>query len=207
MHTLSLEQAVERIAAGGLVGFPTETSWGLAADVHSEPAMAALRAFKARDASKPVSVLLAEPDALTEAGAEVGDAAQAMIEALWPGPLTLVLSSTRAFASGISGPGGAVGFRCSPHPVAHAFADLARRRGVGPMTATSLNASGAPDCQERGEAQVLAAMTVALVAGRDAGGSPPSTVVDATGSRPRILRAGAIPRAELARVLSGELAA
>lgn len=207
MSALSLEHAVDRIAAGGLIGFPTETSWGLAADAHSERAMAALCAFKGRGAGKPVAVLVDGADALVEAGAEIGDAARALIGSFWPGPLTLVLSCSASFARGIASSAGAVGFRCSPHPVAHALAALARSRGVGPVTATSLNASGAQGCSTRAEAEGLAATALALVSGSDAGGTAPSTVVDATGPRPRILRDGAIPRTELARILSGDLAA
>ena len=78
---------------------------------------------------------------------------------------------------------------------------------MGPLTATSLNASGEPACTTRAEAQALSSADLLLVAGGDAGGVAPSTVVDATGASPRILREGAIPRAELARILSGELTA
>ena len=86
MNALSQEEAIDRVAAGGLVGFPTETSWGLAADARSNEALAALRAFKTRDARKPVSVLLADAGALIEIGAEVGRAARELVDAFWPGP-------------------------------------------------------------------------------------------------------------------------
>lgn len=207
MNALSVSDAIDRIAAGGLVGFPTETSWGLAADSHSDEAMSALRAFKGRDGDKPVSVLLSDPTALADVGAQMGTAAQRLVDAFWPGPLTLVLHGPAGFASGIAGPSGAVGFRCSPHPVAHELASLARARRVGPLTATSLNATGEPDCTSRVDAMQIAHASVALVEGADAGASPASTVVDATGPMPRILREGAIPRVEIARILSGELAA
>ncbi len=207
MNALSPEAAIDRIAAGGLVGFPTETSWGLAADAGSDQALAALRAFKGRDANKPVSVLLADATALAEAGADVSPLAKRLVEAFWPGPLTLVLKGAAGFGRGIAGPDGTIGFRCSPHPVASALAALARDRGVGPLTATSLNASGAGDCLTRSEAALVADTAIPLVEGADAGAAPPSTVVEATGPILRLLREGAIPRAEIARILSGELAA
>ena len=207
MKALSPEEAIGRLAAGDLVGFPTETSWGLAADVRSDAAMSALFDFKGRDAGKYVSVLLADAQELVALGAEVGVAASQLVSAFWPGPLTLVLSCLAGSTAGVAGAGGSVGFRCSPHPVARELARLARSRGVGPLTATSLNASGEPACATRAEAEALAAGRVALVAGEDAGGTASSTVVDATGPLPRILREGAIPRAVLARSLSGELAA
>ena len=214
MRALSPEEAIAHVADGGLLGFPTETTWGLAADARSEAALAGLRGLKGRDAEKPVSVLLDAPDALALLGAEIGPAAEQLAAAFWPGPLTLVLqcaagcaTGVAGFASGVAGPDGAVGFRCSSHPVAQALAALARSRGVGPLTATSLNLSGGSDCATRAEAETLASGGVALAQGPDAGGAAPSTVVDATGRLPRILREGAISRTELARILSGELAA
>jgi tRNA threonylcarbamoyl adenosine modification protein (Sua5/YciO/YrdC/YwlC family) len=207
VSALSVSEAIDRIVAGGLVGFPTETSWGLAADARSEGAMNSLRSFKGRDADKPVSVLLADPSDLDDVGAEVGSAARRLVEAFWPGPLTLVVKGAARFARGIASPDGTIGFRCSPHAVARELALSARARGVGPLTATSLNASGEPDCTCRAEALRVGRSVVSLVDGDDAGGAPASTVVDATGAMPRILREGAIPRAELARILSGELAA
>ena len=104
-------------------------------------------------------------------------------------------------AAGVAGPTGAVGLRCSPHPAAAALARLARGREVGPLTATSLNRSGEADCYTRADAERLVAGAIPLVEGPDAGGEPPSSVVDATGREPRVLREGAIPRLSIIRVL------
>jgi len=205
--SLPVDAAVAHLRAGGLLGFPTETSWGLAADATSERAVAALQAFKGRDVGKPISVLLADPEDLDGLGVRAEAAVRSLLAAFWPGPLTLVARCTKPFAPGIAGPGDAVGFRCSPHAAARGLARRARDAGVGPLTATSLNLSGAPECVHRGDAELLGGAAVPLLAGDDAGADPPSTVVDVTGARPRILREGAIPRAELARFLPGELAA
>ena len=204
---LSVGEAVTQLAEGGLVGFPTETSWGLAADATSDAALAALRAFKGRDAEKPISLLVADAADLSKLGADTAGAIDALVAAFWPGPLTMVLRCSRAFPSGIAGPEGAVGIRCSPHPVARDLARAVREAGIGPVTATSLNLSGEPDCTDRASAERLVGEAVHLVAGEDAGARAPSTVVDVSGARPRILREGAIPRAQLARFLPGELAA
>ncbi len=200
---LAPEDAVEHVARGGLVAFPTETSWGLAADAGSEPALATLRAWKGRDGAKPISVLVGGVDDFEALGAEVSPAARRLAEAFWPGPLTLVVCVRATWAQRVAGSSGAVGLRCSPHPVAAALARLARRRGVGPLTATSLNRSGAPDCRTRADAERLAGSAILLVAGADAGGAPPSSVVDATGREPVVLREGALSRDAIAGALAG----
>jgi L-threonylcarbamoyladenylate synthase len=199
---IGAEAAVARVAAGGLVGFPTETTWGLGADARSEAALARLRRFKGRDADKPISVLVAGPGDLARLGAELSPAARRLAAAFWPGPLTLVVRCTAALAAGVAGPGAAVGLRCSPHPVAAALARLALAHGVGPLTATSLNRSGEPACRTRAEAEALADEEVALVAGEDAGAAEPSSVVDARGAEPLLLREGALSRSAIAAALA-----
>ncbi len=197
-------EAAKSIAAGALVAYPTETSWGLGADARSEAALESLRAFKGRDRAKPLSVLVEGVAALEALGAKLDASAKRLAQAHWPGPLTLVLPCT-PLAPALGGAGGGVGFRCSPHPVAQALAAAARRLEVGPVTATSLNLAGEAACTSYAEALQLTrsnkAAKVALLEGVDAFGLAPSTVVDATGSKPRILRVGALPCAEIARTL------
>jgi len=200
---LTAEAALDRVAAGELVGFPTETSWGLGADARSEAALARLRRVKGRDAEKPISLLVSGVEDLTRLGAQLTPGARRLLAAFWPGPLTLVVRCEARLAGGVAGPGGAVGLRCSPHPVAAALAALAHRRGVGPLTATSLNRSGEPACATRADAEAFASGEVALLAGADAGAAPASSVVDASGDEPIVLREGAVPRAAIAAALAG----
>jgi L-threonylcarbamoyladenylate synthase len=203
---LSAEAAIERVAAGGLIGFPTETSWGLGADARSEPALAGLRRWKGRDAEKPISVLVSGDADLARLGARLTPAARRLADAFWPGPLTLVVRCDAQLAAGIASAAGAVGLRCSPHPVAAALAALALRRGVGPLTATSLNRSGERACRTRAEAEALAGGELALVAGLDAGGAEASSVVDASGAEPVVLREGAVSGRAIAAALAGACA-
>jgi L-threonylcarbamoyladenylate synthase len=190
MSALSIDGAALRIRAGELVAVPTETVWGLAADARSETAVARLRAWKGRDALKPIAVLVNDYAALAELGAEATPLAARLAAKFWPGPLTLIVRCTGAFAPGIANDDGAVGFRCSPHPVASALV-----RAAGPITATSFNRSGERPCATRAEAERCAADgEIALVAGEDAHGAAPSSVVDATGSAPHVLREGAISK-------------
>ena len=198
---LSCEAALAHVAAGGLVAFPTETSWGLGADARSDAALAKLRAWKGRDGAKPISILVAGRADLARLGAQLSPAAEKLASAFWPGPLTLVVRCAVPLAAGVAGPGGALGLRCSPHPVAAALAKLAAERGVGPLTATSLNRTGEPACRTRAEARRCAGAEVPLVAGADAGGGVPSSVVDATGEQLAVLREGALSPAAIAAAL------
>jgi L-threonylcarbamoyladenylate synthase len=200
--------AVRRLDAGTLVAFPTETVWGLAARAASDAAVARLARWKGRVETQPIAVLVPDLAAVESLGAELSDAVRRLAAAFWPGPLTLVVRCPVRFADGIAGPGGAVGFRSSPHPAARALARAAFAAGVGPVTATSLNRSGVAPARTRAEAAVLCGAGVdepALLGGEwpDAGGAAPSTVVDATGAEPRILREGAIAAALVARTARG----
>lgn len=209
---LALDAAVAHLRRGGLLGFPTETVWGLAADAQSAEAVEALRRLKGREATRAIPVLVTGPAALEALGAVLPPPARRAARRFWPGPLTLVVAARGAFAPGIGSGVGAVGFRCSPHPLAAGLARRAGEAGVGPLTATSLNRSGEPPARSRAEARALARRlgdpALALLAGEpDAGGGEPSTVVDFTCEPPRILRHGALPEADLAAVLAAERAA
>ncbi|HEX5067859.1 MAG TPA: L-threonylcarbamoyladenylate synthase [Myxococcota bacterium] len=201
----ALRAAVERVRAGGLVAYPTETVWGLGADASSDAAVASLRRWKGRADDTPISVLIDAADALGALGCEPRALASRLADAFWPGPLTLVVHCPRRFAAGVARKDGAVGFRCSSHPVASAFAGELARAGVGPVTATSLNRSGEPSVRGLADARALCdaqpGAPLLLDLGADASAGPESTVLDLTGPRPYVLRWGAVERDELFPVL------
>jgi len=203
---VDLDAAVARVASGELLAYPTETVWGLAADARSDAAVAELWRFKGRDSDAPVSILVSGAEALEPLGFAPGESAQRALSALWPGPLTAVLPCRGRFAAGVARADGAVGLRCSPHPDAAALAQACDRAGAGPVTATSCNRSGEPAAADRAAARSVCGDAVALLAGGDAGGGEPSTVVDFTGPRPRVLRWGGVDKTALASLL-GELEA
>lgn len=192
-----LRIAIERLEGGGCVALPTETVWGLAACARSESAVASLRAFKGRAEAQPISLLVPDPEGLESAGFDVSPGARKLMAAFWPGPLTLVLPCTASFAQGIAREDGAVGLRCSPHPVASAMARAAREAGLGPLTATSLNRTGEPPAKTEHEARALCGADdtrphVLSVRSDAPPDGVPSTVLDLTGSVPEILRVGAL---------------
>jgi L-threonylcarbamoyladenylate synthase len=165
-----LDTALARLSADGLVAFPTETVWGLAARASSEAAVAKLRAWKGRCEAQPISLLVDASEGLEEYGFSMSPLARALMGRFWPGPATFVLpcesrrehagtSSALRFAAGIAREDGAVGLRCSTHPAAAALARGARERGLGPITATSFNRSGKLPARTRDEAGSLCADT------------------------------------------------
>ena len=194
--TVSVALAVERLLADGLVAFPTETVWGLAARAESGSALERLREWKGRGIDQPVAVLVSGPEVLPTLGFEVSQVAGALMREFWPGALTLVLPCNHRFASGVARRDGAVGVRCSSHADAAALVCQAESAGAGPLTATSLNRAGAAPARTRPEAARLcgegATGPLLLAANTDAGGESPSSVVDLTGEQPEVLRGGAL---------------
>jgi L-threonylcarbamoyladenylate synthase len=198
--------AILHVGAGGLLAYPTETVWGCGADSTSEVGVERLRAWKGRGDAAPISILVAGLAELEGLDFEVGDAAMKLAGAFWPGPLTLVMPCRGKFANGIGRADGAIGVRCSAHPLAAAIARRAEAVGVGPLTATSLNRSGAPAAASRADADDCARsapelLRVIEVEGAESGGDAASTVVDVCAEEPEVLRWGSIPAAEIEPLL------
>ncbi|MBW2714161.1 MAG: L-threonylcarbamoyladenylate synthase, partial [Deltaproteobacteria bacterium] len=129
-------------------------------DASSPEAVEALRRWKGRDDQQPISILVSGADQLKSLGVNASTLARALIEAFWPGPLTLVLPTdpikmTQDLALGIARRDGAVGFRCPQHPLAQSLVAAAETLGVGPLTATSLNRSGEPNVLDSEEAEQI----------------------------------------------------
>jgi L-threonylcarbamoyladenylate synthase len=205
---------LHRLRCDGLVAFPTETVWGLAACAESELAVARLRAWKGREVDKPISVLVSGRESLERLGVAVKPDLDELIRAFWPGPLTLVVSCRHRFAPGVGRGDGAVGVRCSSHPVARELAGAAEAQGLGPITATSLNRSGGPSARTWAEARRLCRgeggggsgeaevwVLAASQADAESSADAPSTVLDMTGAEPQVLRWGAVTADRLAPVL------
>ena len=200
----SIAEAAERLRRGGLVAFPTETVYGLGADAGNGRAVAALYAAKGRPRFNPLIVHVADAAAAARYAAFT-ETANRLAEAFWPGGLTLVLP--KAAAGGIAELTTAgldtVALRAPDHPVARALLAAADV----PVAAPSANRSGhvSPTTAAHVAEDLGDRVDVILDGGPTAIGIE-STVVDASGVVPTLLRPGAVPRAEIEAVLGCALA-
>lgn len=183
-------EAVDLLRAGLIVALPTDTVYGIAADLALPDAIERLFAAKRRPPEKAVAVLLADMDQAATLGI-LGPAARALGERFWPGGLTLVLpmrpgaALPRVLAAGSP----TIGVRVPDHDAPRAIA-----RAIGPLPTTSANVSGEPDARDAQEIATRLGDAVALVIdGGPIHGGPASTVVDCTQDLPVIRREGAIP--------------
>jgi len=189
-----LERALSALERGGVIVYPTETLYGLGADVKSSAALARLGLLKGREAAKPVSVLVASRAMLDEIVASISDVAERLIDELWPGPLTLAFTARSGVPEMLTGGSGTIAARISSHPTARA---LVARLGR-PLTSTSANPAGAaPALDVEAARRYFGDEVDAYVDGGRTRGGPASTVVDCSQAVPRLVREGAIPRAAI----------
>ncbi|HUU62159.1 MAG TPA: L-threonylcarbamoyladenylate synthase [Acidimicrobiia bacterium] len=182
-----LAAVVAALRRGAVVGIPTDTVYGLAADPFSREAVALLFALKRRPAIKAIPILAASIEQAERVGVLTGPARQAA-ERHWPGALTLVVGRVPGLPDWVGNPArDSVGIRVPDHP-----AVLALLGEAGPLAVTSANRSGAATADDdAGARAIFAGGVAAYLPGAGAGGAP-STVVDFTGRAPRLLRAGPV---------------
>ncbi len=194
----AVQRASEILSQGGLVIFPTETVYGLAADALSEEAVRRVWEVKGRPSDKPLPVQVADVDGLRLLWREVPEELLPLIHAFMPGPLTLVYWRSALVPDIVTAGVDTVGVRIPNHPVA-----LALLKEFGrPIVAPSANLSGEepPSRVEEVSPDLLEKVDLVLDAG-DTGGGVPSTVLDVTVRPARILRAGALSPYELRKYL------
>jgi L-threonylcarbamoyladenylate synthase len=198
-----LVAAANTVRAGGLVVLPTDTVYGIGADAFDSQAVGSLLAAKGRGRDMPVPVLVGSWSTVDGLVQSVPQQARVLIEAFWPGGLSIVLEQASSLAWDLGDTRGTVNLRMPLHPVA---LDLLRE--VGPMAVSSANRTGRPPASTADEAheQLGEAVSVYLDGGPC---SEPiaSTIVDLTLSHPRVLREGAVTLAELSDVLGFQVSA
>lgn len=184
-HTLP--HAADVLRHGGLVAFPTDTVYGVAASIRRPQAVQQLYAIKGRPSEKAIAVLLASAEELGLVASQVSESTRRLAEVFWPGAVTLVVPRHPDLPREVSRLS-TVGARVPDHPLA---LELLRR--TGPLAVTSANRSGAPSSLNASD--VLAALDERVTLVIDGGtvpGGRPSTVVDCTVDPPAILRPGPI---------------
>ena len=193
-----LAEAVRILLEGGVAAFPTETFYGLGADARNEAAVEKIFRIKGRNFRNPLSVIVANDREVIPLVEEIPAAATILMQTFWPGPLTLIFRAAPSVSSRLTGGTGKIGIRVSSHPIARFLAaGLA-----GPLTATSANPSGGPECSSADAViRTLGDLPDAVI---DVGATPEgagSTILDVTVFPPRILREGAIPRSLILNAL------
>ena len=192
-----VERAAALLADGELVAFPTETVYGLGARADDDAAVAKIFVAKGRPAHHPLIVHIAEPLDAALFAARVSPVAQRLIDAFWPGPLTVIVARAEARAAAAAGGQDSIGLRCPAHPVAQALLLAARQRGVAGVAAPSANRFGrvSPTQAAHVVAEFGAAITV-LDGGACSVGIE-SSIVDCSRDRPVLLRPGLLTRARI----------
>ncbi|MCE2404334.1 MAG: threonylcarbamoyl-AMP synthase [Dehalococcoidia bacterium] len=190
----ALEEPIRCLRRGGVVVFPTDTLYGLGADAFSPEAVGRVFDIKGRASSSGLPLLIADTADLDMVAVDITGLALALAEEFWPGPLTLVLRRSDRVPAIATGGLDTVAVRIPDHPVPRALA-----RSVGrPITGTSANRTDGPDPVTAGQVKESLGGAVDYII--DAGPSPlgaPSTILDLSGARPALLRAGAVPREAL----------
>ena len=192
----AIDRAADILLAGGLVAYPTETFYGLAADVRNESAVRRLFAAKKRPADRPVLILIGSHDMLGKYVRHIPSVAQRLMETFWPGGLTLVFEASSRVSPSLTAGTAKIGIRMSSHPVATALTCAIHT----PISGTSANISDHPPCKDAQEVLRVFGSGIDLIL--DAGETPGktgSTLLDVTVYPPRILREGVITREQFGR--------
>jgi L-threonylcarbamoyladenylate synthase len=191
-HPNAIHHAVDVLRNDGLVAFPTDTVYGLAAPVNNAESIDRLYVVKGRNNTKAIAVLLGDRNQLSEVAIDLSAPAQKIARDFWPGPLTLIVPRHPSLPD-ILAPLPTIGVRIPDHPIALAFLNAA-----GPLAVTSANISGANNTLTARQVmkQLKGRIHLIIDGGRSPGGIP-STIVDCTTPELEILREGPISLKQL----------
>ncbi|ASO18995.1 tRNA threonylcarbamoyl adenosine modification protein (Sua5/YciO/YrdC/YwlC family) [Actinoalloteichus hoggarensis] len=197
-----LSAAADAVRAGQLVVLPTDTLYGIGCDAFDADAVRSLLATKGRGPDMPVPVLVGSWTTIDGLVLTVPRSARTLIEAFWPGGLSLVLPHAPSLAWDLGRTRGTVMLRMPLHPVA-----LELLRDVGPMAVSSANRSGRPPATTAEAARDQLGDDVRVyLDGGTAEHAVASTIVDLTGGAPRVLREGAVSTAAISEALGVDVA-
>jgi L-threonylcarbamoyladenylate synthase len=196
-HPVVLPHAVDILKNGGLVAFPTDTVYGLAALPTKTEYIESLYTVKGRESTRAIAILLSSPSELDEVSLSPSKTAVRLAQEFWPGPLTLIIPKHPALPDILS-PNPTIGVRIPDHDLA-----LELLKAAGPLGVTSANISGRENAITAQEVlQQLEGRIHLVIDGGQCPGSVPSTVVDCTTPNPVILRPGPIKQEEIQKALS-----
>lgn len=189
--------AAQALARGELVGLPTETVYGLAADAGSDPAVARIFSAKGRPSDHPLIVHVAGVEGVNAFAHDVPAFAQRLIQAFWPGPLTLILPRRPEAGAAAAAGQDSVGLRCPSHPVAHALLKACEALGVHGLAAPSANLFGRVSPTTAAHVQGEFGDGLLVLDGGACEVGIESTIVDCTRGAPVLLRPGGVTREQI----------
>jgi L-threonylcarbamoyladenylate synthase len=193
----AVKAASRAIQQGRLIVLPTDTVYGIGADAFDPRAVRSLLEAKGRGREMPPPVLISAATTLDAIATGVPGYARALVDAFWPGPLTLVCTQQSSLQWDLGDTRGTVAVRMPDHEVA---LELLER--TGPMAVSSANLTGRPAATNADEAEEMLGDDVdVIVDAGEAPGKEASTIIDVTGSQGRVLRRGALTLEELNAVL------
>ncbi|MGV9450393.1 L-threonylcarbamoyladenylate synthase [Streptomyces sp. NPDC003635] len=196
-RTTGLREAASAVRRGELVVLPTDTVYGIGADAFSKEAVGDLLEAKGRGRNMPTPVLIGSPNTLHGLVTDFSELAWELVDAFWPGALTLVAKHQPSLQWDLGETRGTVAVRMPLHPVA-----LELLTDVGPMAVSSANLTGHPAPEDCDAAQGMLGDSVSVyLDGGPTPGNVPSSIVDVTGEVPLLLRAGALSAEELRKVV------
>ena len=193
----AIATAAQALRRGELLGLPTETVYGLAADADSDAAVAQIFATKGRPSDHPLIVHVAGAEGIRHFAREVPAFAQALADAFWPGPLTLILPRRAGVAGAATGGQDSVGLRCPAHPVAQALLRACAADNVHGVAAPSANRFGRVSPTTAAHVASEFGNGLLVLDGGPCAVGIESTIVDCTRGVPVLLRPGAITRAQV----------
>jgi L-threonylcarbamoyladenylate synthase len=193
----TIAQAAQALRDGQLLGLPTETVYGLAANATDDAAVAKIFVAKGRPANHPLIVHVASVAQVPLFAAQVPDFAQKLMAAFWPGPLTLILPRKSGVATASAGGQDSIGLRCPSHPVAQALLQACLPLGVLGVSAPSANRFGRVSPTTAAHVQSELGPDLLVLDGGDCEVGIESTIIDCTRGEPVLLRPGQITRAQI----------
>lgn len=193
----SINAAAQALQRGDLVGLPTETVYGLAADAGNDAAVAKIFDAKGRPANHPLIVHVASAQGVQRFASQVPDFAQKLIDAFWPGPLTLILPRRPEVAAVAAGGQNSVGLRCPSHAIAQAVLQSAEALGVYGVAAPSANLFGRVSPTTAAHVAAEFGHDLLIIDGGPCEVGIESTIVDCTRASPVLLRPGVLTPQQL----------
>ncbi len=194
---LSVADGAKLIAAGELLAFPTETVYGLGADASSDAAVAKIFVAKGRPADHPLIVHVLDAQSALIFAAEIPDFAQRLMDAFWPGPLTVIVPRKKKVASASAGGQDSIGLRCPAHPMARELLAECAKLGVHGISAPSANKFGKVSPTTAAHVMAEFGHAIPVLDGGACEVGIESTIIDCTRGAPVLLRPGVLTPAEL----------